>query len=92
MLIDIDPGLLESELTPSNILTLNFKPESDKKFAVIWFLSTALHFVWQARQSRKQISLIYIRDQIRAEITILRETKHKNDASKLESALNLSLM
>ena len=91
VLIDIDPGVIDSDLTALNILTLNLDIEADKKLAVICFLSLALKEVWETRQKRRQMSLFKIKAQIQAEVAIMKRSKHEQSADIIELATNFSL-
>ena len=57
VLLDIDPGLLNSVLSSINIVTLNLQTDGDMhvKLAVVWFLSKAMQLLWQAFNLHKII-------------------------------------
>ena len=91
VLIDLDPGLAEAELSSDNIVKLNLKIEDDRKFPVVWFLSLVLDLVWQARQARKPVSVTRMKALIGAEVSIMKETNLKNFANLIEPAINFSV-
>ena len=93
VIIDIDPSLVEAELSSENIITLNIEIKDDRRFAVAWFLTTVLNIVWQTRQSRKPVSVTKIRAYIGAEVTIMGKTNStmRNTAKTIEAAINFTV-
>ena len=92
VMIDIEPSLVDSEITSDDIITLNLDITPESKLSMIWFLATSLSLVWQARQLGKPLSLFQIKAMIGAEIAVMKNTKFKEAALKIDSAINLSLM
>ena len=78
VLIDIDPELVFSDQTSTNIIN---------RLAVTFFLATAFQIVWRKRQMRKPIVLREIKSFIEAEVAIWKRTKYIKAALLIESAL-----
>ena len=74
VLLNLDQGLIYSDLSSANIATFNLEIDPEMKLAVTWFLVTAFKHVWQIRQKRKQIRLHTIKSLIEAETNLLRKT------------------
>ena len=91
VLIDLDPSLVDSELSSDNIVRLNLGIKDDRKFPVAWFLSLVFDLVWQARQTRKPVSLTRIKALIGAEVRTMRKTTFKRAATIIEKAINFSM-
>ena len=91
VLFDIDPGLLDYELSGTNLVTLNIGVENDMKLPVVCFLSLAFGFIWKRRRTMKTMTIFDIKTSIQAEVHILKKTKHRNAAEIIDSALNFTL-
>ena len=63
-------------------------PQEDE-LAVVYLLALGLKFIWEARISRKQIVLHQMRSELEARITILRKSKHKETAIKMNELLQI---
>ena len=90
VLIDIDPGLINDDLSSVNTIMMNFKAEDELLFPLVWFLSSVFMLVWKARTTRKPVRLERIKGELEADIAIMRKTKRMNEAYILDSAINLS--
>merc|ERR1711954_391496 len=75
VLIDIDPDILNSDLTSINIVTLNLEVQHEKKLAFLIFLVTAFKLIWNLRKQKKPIILTQLKSLIEAELSILMKTK-----------------
>ena len=91
VLIDLDPGLVDCELSARNILTLDFQINDCKKLAVLFFLTLVFEFIWKKRQAKKSISLMEVHAMILADVSILKQTRFINEAKTIESALNFDI-
>ena len=90
VLIDIDPGILNSEMSSTDIITLNLNLDYDAYFPAVLFLSIAFETIWKNRQLRKTVTLREVRSSILAEMDILKKTRHKYDADVIECATNFN--
>ena len=91
VLFDIDPGLLDSELSSKNITTLNLNISEEKKLPVHLFLLQVFEIIWNRRLTRRMITLTDVQTTIQAEVSFLMNTKHDIAAQTIESALNFSI-
>ena len=90
VLIDIDPDILNSDLTSINIVTLNLEVQHEKKLAFLIFLVTAFKLIWNLRKQKKPIILTQLKSLTEAELTILMKTKFSLTAKMIETALNFN--
>ena len=77
------------DLSPERAVQLQLGddlPQEDE-LAVVYLLALGLKFIWEARISRKQIVLHQMRSELEARITILRKSKHKETAIKMNELL-----
>ena len=93
VLLDIDPSLIDSDLSSDNIVRLNIKTEQEThlQITVLWFLSKTLEIIWQTRKTRKQIPLLKFIAILEAEIELLMKTKYKKSANIIHSAINFDV-
>ena len=88
LLIDIDSGLLNVDLTSSDIVSLKLPLEPETRLPVLWFLTSVLSLVWKTRLSRKRIYLAQIKAIIEGDIIIMKKTDHFKTLSHIiETAL-----
>ena len=52
-------------------------------------VATGLKFIWEARLSKKQISLFQVRAELEAKISMLRRTRHQEAGLKIRDILEL---
>ena len=77
------------DLSPERAVQLQLGddlPQEDE-LAVVYLLALGLKFIWEARISRKQIVLHQMRSELEARINILRKSKHKETAIKMNELL-----
>ena len=72
VLINIDPSLLNCELSGVNIVGFNLPMDEDTALPVTWFLTTVFSLVWKANCARKPISFSKMKAAIEGDISILR--------------------
>ena len=92
VLINIDPGLIDAELTATKISTLNFPIDHESKFPILWFLAVSLSLIWEGRKIRKPMSVEKLQALIGAEVEILKQTKYRKSADKIDIATNFSIV
>ena len=68
VMIDLDPGLINEDLTSYNVVALNFELTTEAKFPIAWFLASAFELVWKRRMTKKPISISNIKAHLGAEI------------------------
>ena len=88
VLIDIDSGFLNVDLSGNNLVTFNLQLDRDTLIPVLWFLTMVFSLIWRARCSRKQISFRQIKSTIEGEILILKSTCYSSMAELIEKAVN----
>ena len=88
VLIDLDPGLLNVNLSGSNLVTFNLRLDRESQLPVLWFLTTVFSLIWKARSSRKQINYRKTKLTIEGEILIMKKTQYNKVAELIESAIN----
>ena len=91
VIFDLEPSLLDVDMSSTNILNLNFPTDSETVLAVTWFLSSVFPLIWRARQTKKPISLFYTRATLEAELKVLRKTHFKHTADQIENAINFAV-
>ena len=69
----------------STILMLDF----DGRDSLIWIILHAMNFIWDRRKASKSITLEECRENIRADATILLDTKHANTAVMILCQISL---
>ena len=69
----------------STILMLDF----DGRDSLIWIILHAMNFIWERRKCSKSITLEECRENLRADATILLDTKHANTAVMILCQISL---
>ena len=88
VLIDLDPSLVNADLCGTNLITFNLPLERDSMFPVVWFLVNIFKHIWASRCSRKQLTVSTTKENIEAEIWILKNTHFLQIAEHIETAIN----
>ena len=91
VLIDIDPSLIDIELSSQSIITLDSSIEVTSRLPVLFFLSLVFDYIWRRRQSIKSISLTELHAMISVDVYILKSTKFMKAAQTIENALNFDV-
>ena len=82
------------EISPSQILTLNFNVNQDEELPLVWFTGHFLKSIWEARTHKKQPQPFSTRADLEARANILRETRYSEAADQifemLESCFSIS--
>ena len=81
---EVVPGI-----TAKDILKLKFNCSTEQKPPLIWLLTDSLRSLWCAKKEKLVISVEEIRTSVEANLTLLRETKHKNLAEGIGSLMDL---
>ena len=61
VLYDLNPNLLQIELTSLDIVKLNLETDDESRLPILWFLSVSLSLLWKSRISKRPISLQSLR-------------------------------
>ena len=91
VLYNLDPSLIDADLSSINLITLNFQIQPASMFPVVWFLATSLRIVWQGRRDRKPISNDKLRSMIGADLDSLKKSKHKKSAEIIDNAIDFKM-
>ena len=82
------------EISPSQILTLNFNVNQDEELPLVWFTGHFLKSIWEARTHKKKPQPFSTRADLEARANILRETRYSEAADQifemLESCFSIS--
>ena len=70
-------------LTPSQVLTLNFNPSEELSFPLVWITAHFLSSIWQLRADKKRVELIKIRTDMEASCRLLRNSRLSSTAEVL---------
>ena len=73
-------GNLKPGLSPTQVLTLSYTLEPHEEFPLVWMTCSYLQNIWQARVQKKQPQLFNIRADLESRVSILRETRLRNEA------------
>ena len=76
-------------LTRSQILVLNFNLEPSEELPAVWLASHFLSNIWSCRVEKKKVRLYAVRADLEARASLLRETRFKNDALKIEELIQI---
>ena len=76
---------LAHDVSPEEAIQLQLDDDLTdvEELAVVYFLATGLKYIWEARMSKKQISLHQLRSELEAKISILRKSRHKDAGAKM---------
>ena len=78
------------EVTPQQVIMLNFKLENHLRLPVAWLIAQTLGIIWTCRMEKKACSLFATRATLEANIMVLRKTRFAKSAKLVETMLNLS--
>ena len=69
----------DNTATAASLVKLEFKAEDTTEMPLVWIISQTLLYLWGVRTSGKTASLIVTRAVLESKISLLRETRHKNE-------------
>ena len=75
VLIDIDPGLEDYNLSGKNIITLDLPIDVDKRLSVLFFFTSVFGFIWKMRQAKKPVCLTEVHAMTLAEVSLLKNSQ-----------------
>jgi hypothetical protein len=76
-------------ISERNILILGFQTNSSNEFPLVWFVGNFLYRVWISRIEKKQVQPYSIRAELEARASLLRETRHSDDAIQIGDLIEL---
>ena len=88
VLIDIDDSLVNVELSGEKLVSFTLPMERETELPIVWFLATVFQLLWEARTTRKPITVSKMKPAIQAELTIMKKTKFYNSAQLIENAIS----
>ena len=62
-------------ITPMQILTLDYNVLEDETFPIVWATASFLSMLWQLRVEKKRVELIKIRSEMESLCRLLRESR-----------------
>ena len=80
------------DLLPEDVLQLELGedlPEADQ-LAAVYCIATGLKYIWEARLKKKQTTLIQIRAELEAMISLLRRTRFRESGHRMQLVLESS--
>ena len=80
VLLDIDPGLINADISSKNIISFNLQLDTETLLPVFWLLTTAFSLIWKARVAKKVVSLHRMKATIEAELIVWKRTNLRNIA------------
>ena len=78
----------QSNLSQSDLLTLNFNVEDQIELPMVWMVSKVLQKIWDIRKEKKKCELVQVRAVLEAKVSLLRETRHKESAGIISQMLS----
>ena len=72
------------ELQVDSLLRLELNLDADMQLPVVFLISTVLNVVWNLRVRGGRVQKYLVRSEIEAKINLLRETRHRGAADKVE--------
>ena len=69
----------DQSATAERLVKLEFEAEESTEMPLVWILSQTLLYMWGVRASGKTVSLIITRAILESKISLLRETRHRNE-------------
>ena len=91
VLIDIDPALINDQLSSENIITLNINIGEESRLATLFFLAMVFNFIMRKRQANKAISMREVHAMLLANVSMLKKTMFTNEAKTIENDLNFDI-
>ena len=78
----------DPSITPAGLLRLEFQEQGDKEMPVVWVTAHTLQYMWGKRGSGRVVDLFLTRSMLENKITLLRETRYRNEASLIDDFLD----
>ena len=66
-------------VTANNLVKLEFQTDESTEMPLVWIISHTLLYLWGVRTSGKTVSLIRTRATLESKISLLRETRYRNE-------------
>ena len=70
--------------TAQKLVKLEFNSEESFEMPIVWILAHTLLYLWGVRANGKTVSLIITRATMESKISILRETRFRNEHSLIK--------
>ena len=81
----------DPSVTAAKLLRLEFESEDSSEMPLVWIISHALLYMWGVRASGKTVSLVLTRAILESKISILRETRYRNEETVISEILEQNL-
>ena len=78
----------QPNINPSNILTLSFETDEDLELPIVWTVSNFLEEIWNHRKEKKRCSLVRIRADLEARVSLLRKTRFVDSSTIISQILS----
>ena len=79
VMYDLEPGLLNYDITSYDFTSLNLPVELEgaTKTTILWLITTVSSHIWKQRSSNHSVSLSATKAMVEAELMIMRNTKSR---------------
>ena len=81
----------DHSVTPNNLVKLEFQAEDSTEMPLVWIISQTLLYMWGVRASGKTVSLIITRATLESKISLLRETRYRNEQVVIQEIFEQNL-
>ena len=81
----------DPSVTAINLLKLEFESDDSSEMPLVWILAQTLLYMWGVRASGKTVSLVVTRARLESKISLLRETRYRNEQIKMQEIFELNM-
>ena len=79
----------DNTLSAAKLIKLMFAAEDSAEMPLVWITAQTLLYVWGVRASGKTVTLVLTRAMLESNISLLRETRFRNEQTLLNESINM---
>ena len=83
--------LYDPTVSPASLLRLEFAAEESMEMPLVWLAAHTLLYMWGVRSSGKTVRKFKTRAILEYKISLLRETRHKNEYELIRNIFDKNL-
>ena len=83
--------LYDPTISPASLLRLEFAAEESDEMPLVWLAAHTLLYMWGVRSSGKTVGKFETRATLENKISLLRETRHKNEYELIKNIFEQNL-
>ena len=84
-------GHHDPSVTAGKLIKLEFQSDEPSEMPIVWITARTLLYLWKMRMDGKVASLIMTRAKLESKISLLRETRYKNEYTLMQEMLERNM-